>query len=178
MPPGFSLCLRSERYPIHGMVKHHAASTPSQPLAQVLTIQGHPEFTPEIVSIMVDVRSSSGLIDEAATAEARRRLGGKSGTGGEGFGRVGWAIWRMLMQDLPLQPEAPSNGAADIDMCAEPLNGYKEGEAGSSKHANSYLDDASRWSAIDNVLDRRGPWTAEEFVGGAEVSSRLLLPLC
>lgn len=173
MPPDFRLCLSSDRYPIHGMVKHHPASTSYQPLAQILTIQGHPEFSPELVSVMVDVRFSSGLIDEATATEARRRLGGKSGTGGEGFGRVGWAIWRMLMQDLPLQPEASSNGATDVDMCSEPRNGYKEGEAGSSKHPNAYLDNAGRWRAVDNVLDRRGPWTAEEFVGGAEAKSFL-----
>ena len=31
--------------------------------------------------------------------------------------------------------------------------------------------DESRYADIDTVLDRRGPWTAEEFVGGQQVSS-------
>lgn len=30
--------------------------------------------------------------------------------------------------------------------------------------------DESRYADIDTVLDRRGPWTAEEFVGGQQVS--------
>lgn len=101
VPPGCQLLLRSERYPVHSFVKLHPASTPERPLAQVLTVQGHPEFTPAIVNIMVDVRSSMGVFDDATTAEARRRLVGKDGSGGEGVGRVGDAIWRVMLQDLP-----------------------------------------------------------------------------
>jgi GMP synthase-like glutamine amidotransferase len=100
VPPGCTLLMKSERYPVHSFVKHHAASTPDKPLAQVLTIQGHPEFFPELVSLMVDARS--GLIfNEEETKEARRRLPGKDGSGGEGEGRIGWAIWRVMLQDLP-----------------------------------------------------------------------------
>lgn len=100
IPPGCELLLTSEKYPVHSFVKHHSASTPEKPLAQIFAIQGHPEFTPEIVSLMVDARS--GLVfNEAETEEARRRLPGKDGAGGEGEGRLGWAIWRVMLQDLP-----------------------------------------------------------------------------
>lgn len=96
--PGFTLLASTEKYPVHSMVKLHPKSTPENPLAQIITIQGHPEFTPSIVSAVVDARSASGLFDTAATAEARRRQGGKDGTGGEGFGKVGWGIWRVMLQ--------------------------------------------------------------------------------
>lgn len=86
---------------MHSFVKLHAASTPEKPLAQVLTIQGHPEFTPEIVHLMVNTRAEQGIFDGPTTAEARRRLGGKDGKGAEGIGRLGWAMWRVMLQELP-----------------------------------------------------------------------------
>ncbi|ORY28034.1 class I glutamine amidotransferase-like protein, partial [Naematelia encephala] len=101
LPPGFHLLLSTPNYPVHSMIRYHPASTSSNPLAQILTVQGHPEFTPSIVSKMVDFRSQQGIFDPPTAQEARRRLGGKDGSGGEGFGRVGWAIWRVLLQDLP-----------------------------------------------------------------------------
>jgi hypothetical protein len=122
---------------------------PSSSTAHIFTVQGHPEFTPAIVSHMVDARSAQGIFDETTTAEARRRLGGKDGSGGEGYGKVGWAIWKVM-----LDSEVDQNG--DVDM-----NG------GAS---DSYLGDASRYQTIDYLLDRRGPWTDEQFVGGSSVS--------
>jgi hypothetical protein len=83
------------------MVKYHPSSTEEKPLAQIITIQGHPEFTPSIVSHVVDLREGSGLFDPEMAKEAKRRMIGKDGTGGEGLGRVGWAIWRIMLQDLP-----------------------------------------------------------------------------
>lgn len=118
------------------MVKLHPSSTVEQPLAQIFTVQGHPEFTPSIVSHIVDARSATGVFNPTATIEARRRLGGKDGSGGEGFGRVGWAIWRVLLQELPTA--------------------------------------ASKYRDVDRVLDRRGPWTADEFVGGTTVSEAVI----
>ncbi|GFZ51384.1 hypothetical protein JCM24511_09146, partial [Saitozyma sp. JCM 24511] len=103
LPPGFTLLGRTPRYPVHSMVKLHPSSTPTQPVAQILTIQGHPEFTPSVVSHIVDARSAMGIFDDAATKEARRRLGGKDGSGGEGYGRVGWAVWRMMLGNEPGQ---------------------------------------------------------------------------
>ncbi|WVQ86130.1 hypothetical protein IAT38_008298 [Cryptococcus sp. DSM 104549] len=100
LPPGCQLLARSSKYPVHSMVKLHPDSTEAKPLAQILTVQGHPEFTPSIVSHIVDSRSELGVFDDEATAEARRRLGGKDGTGGEGFGRIGWAVWRVLLQGV------------------------------------------------------------------------------
>ncbi|GMK56189.1 hypothetical protein CspeluHIS016_0300290 [Cutaneotrichosporon spelunceum] len=100
VPPGCDLLLRSDKYPVHSFVKKHPASTPEKPLAQILTIQGHPEFTPGIVSSLVEMRAAAGVFNTDVAAEARRRLGGKDGSGGEGEGRLGWAIWRVMLQDL------------------------------------------------------------------------------
>lgn len=103
VPPGCTLLLRSEKYPIHSFVKPHKASSPDKPLAQVITIQGHPEFTPSIINHITDVRAGQGIFDPEVTAEARRRAGGKDGSGGEGEGRLGWAIWRVMLQNLQTQ---------------------------------------------------------------------------
>lgn len=135
------------------MIKYHSSSTQSNPLAHILTIQGHPEFTPSIVSHVVDARASTGIFDPEVTAEALRRLGGKDGSGGEGLGRVGWAIWRVLLQDLPMR--LPDDEAMDQNPPEEVAR---------------YLAAPHRYADVDKVLDRRGPWTAEEFVGGSTVS--------
>ncbi|ORY28035.1 hypothetical protein BCR39DRAFT_468765 [Naematelia encephala] len=37
----------------------------------------------------------------------------------------------------------------------------------------AYLADEGRWESIDRVLDRRGPWTDEQFVGGRETKDVL-----
>ncbi|KAK1923202.1 class I glutamine amidotransferase-like protein, partial [Papiliotrema laurentii] len=101
LPPDFQILSRSNKYPIHSMVKTHPTCTPANPRAQIFSVQGHPEYTPDIVRLMVDIRSEQGIFDKKTTAEARRRLVGKDGSGGEGYGRVGWAIWRVLLQDTP-----------------------------------------------------------------------------
>ena len=144
------------------MVKLHPASTPSHPLAQILTVQGHPEFTSEIVSKMVDVRSATGIFNVSTTNEARRRLGGKDGSGGEGFGRVGWAVWRVLLQELPTDVV---NGH-DVEM-APAMNGHSE----PILSERDYLADESRFQDLDSIIDRPGPWTDDAFVGGSTVNA-------
>ncbi|KAL7422968.1 NEDD8 activating enzyme [Cryptotrichosporon argae] len=133
------------------MIKLHPSSTTSKPIAHVLTIQGHPEYTPEIVAHMVDTRSASGLFDGPTTAEARRRLGGKQGSGGEGFERAGWAVWRVIMQEIPGNDE-PMDGAV--------ANGAS-------------LADEERHRHVDAVLEAPGPWTGEHFLGGEATRSFL-----
>lgn len=64
----------------------------------ILTFQGHPEFTPRIVNLLTDRRHDQGIFDDATEHEARRRAGGRDGVvGGEGDGRLGWAIWKVLL---------------------------------------------------------------------------------
>ncbi|OCF56198.1 cytoplasmic protein [Kwoniella mangroviensis CBS 10435] len=102
VPPSCHLLLSTPQYPVHSFVRYHPLSSPSNPIAQILTVQGHPEFTPSIVSHIIDARSSTGVFSPEVTKEARRRAGGK-GTGGEGFGRIGWSIWKVLLQNVPVQ---------------------------------------------------------------------------
>ena len=70
-----------------------------------------------------------------------------------------------MMQDLPVQlvngreEDVEMNGVTKVNGHFLPSEGQR------------YLEDEGRWQAIDAVLDRRGPWTDPEFVGGKEVSS-------
>lgn len=125
-----------------------------------MTVQGHPEFTPEIVKNVVDAREEQGIFDAEAVKEARRRTGGKDGTGGEGFGRVGWAVWRVMLQEKV----GGVDGDGDVDMT--------NGESSTSAGVKVYLSDDTRYEAVDRILDRPGPWTAEEFVGGETVGQQ------
>jgi hypothetical protein len=43
-----------------------------------------------------------------------------------------------------------------------------------SQASSSKLDD-SKYIDIDMVLDRKGPWTADHFVGGQQVSPLLIV---
>ena len=118
---------------------------------------------------MVDARVASGIFDEVTAMEARRRLGGKDGKGGEGFGRVGWAIWRFMLQELPLQTTSTHHATSDenhVNSHGRISNGDE-----ASARIRRYLQDSARNTHIDKVLDRKGPWTQEEYQGASIVSS-------
>jgi GMP synthase-like glutamine amidotransferase len=87
LPPGFHILLESQLYKNHSMVRYY----PGTKKVQIITIQGHPEFTPAIVSDVIDAREASGVLNEAQVAEARRRV-----QGGEGK-RLGRVIWNIIM---------------------------------------------------------------------------------
>lgn len=162
-PPAFRLLSKSSRYPVHSILKYHPSSTEGKPLPHIFALQGHPEFTPSIVSHITDARSSMGIFDASATAEARRRLGGKDGSGGEGFGRVGWAIWSVILQALPVAVAMNGTGVAHP-------NGMSNGNiSGSSRAAGHYIQDEKRYAHVDRVLDRKGPWTVDGFEEGQQV---------
>lgn len=86
-PPEFHILLQSKQYSNHSMVRYY----PGTEKPQIITIQGHPEFTPAIVSSIIDARSASGVLNETETAEARRRV-----QGGEG-NRLGKVIWSIML---------------------------------------------------------------------------------
>ncbi|WWC92435.1 uncharacterized protein L201_007393 [Kwoniella dendrophila CBS 6074] len=104
VPSSCQLLLSTPRYPVHSFIRYHPSSASNKPIAQVLTVQGHPEFTPGIVNHVIDARNASGVFNDEVTKEARRRAVGK-GQGGEGFGRIGWSVWRVLLQDVPAQSQ-------------------------------------------------------------------------
>jgi len=149
------------------MIKYHPSSSSSKPLAHVLTIQGHPEYTPEIVAHMVNTRSDSGLFDRPTTSEARRRLGGKDGSGAEGFGKVGWGVWRVLLQELPGETRVGEDLLTKSD--GRDIDGDVLMNGQGRRGVDTYLADQGRYRDIDMVLDKRGPWTHEQFVGGEQV---------
>ena len=114
---------------------------------------------------MIDARTASGLFDPETSKEARRRCGGMNGTGGEGSARVGWAILKVMLQELPRPSAVNTNGNG---------NGIASGSTGSrgvngQTEVQEYKRDESRYAHIDRILDRKGPWTADEFQGGQTV---------
>ncbi|ORX40796.1 hypothetical protein BD324DRAFT_575151 [Kockovaella imperatae] len=63
-----------------------------------------------------------------------------------------------------------ANGLANGSSSLSGSNGLN-GE--SSKRYASYLANSNRYEAVDRMLDRRGPWTDEQFVGGSEAKAFL-----
>ncbi|KAH7890404.1 class I glutamine amidotransferase-like protein [Phlebopus sp. FC_14] len=112
VPPNAYLLGSTTATPNQGMVVFHPSSTPSAeslqatspvvPLSSIhiLTLQGHPEFTPAIVSCVVDARRE--LLGEQLAADAKSRVGGLPGrsiTDGracDGVGTVGKVMWGIL----------------------------------------------------------------------------------
>lgn len=58
----------------------------------IFTVQGHPEFTKDIVSKIVQVRSESGVLDEQMKADVLRREDWPH----HGVNVVGRVIWGVL----------------------------------------------------------------------------------
>ncbi|KAF8191284.1 hypothetical protein BJ912DRAFT_925249 [Pholiota molesta] len=123
LPPAFHLLGATAVSPVQGMVRFapsSASSPPPPPPApsstsststphtnegstpdadllrgiQILTVQGHPEFTESVVSAIVEQRAASGAID-APTAHdynVRRRWDAD-----DGRGRIARAVWGVVL---------------------------------------------------------------------------------
>ncbi|KZT25577.1 class I glutamine amidotransferase-like protein [Neolentinus lepideus HHB14362 ss-1] len=59
---------------------------------QVLTVQGHPEYTTDIVKLLVEARSATGVIDKATAEDFFKREGWKD----DGRGAISKVIWEIL----------------------------------------------------------------------------------
>ncbi|KAI0317968.1 class I glutamine amidotransferase-like protein, partial [Amylostereum chailletii] len=97
VPPSFYLLGSTPVSLNQGMVRFvDSASSPdlSQPLPpiHILTLQGHPEFTKELVNELVDARSASGILDQATAQQARDRTGWRN----DGPSVMGRALWEVL----------------------------------------------------------------------------------
>lgn len=110
-PSGFELLGSTELSPNQGMVRF----LPSYPDStqdllssiQIITTQGHPEFTEPIVTSLVEARSESGVIDaEAARDCERRRLWRNDGVGV--IGRAVWGVLGVSGDALSQRPNEPS----------------------------------------------------------------------
>ena len=79
------------------MVKLYSDSKPAfDPTnIHILTVQGHPEFTADIVSAIIDVRERNGAMSAEVVKDGRERAVQPH----EGLGKIGRAIWRVLGVD-------------------------------------------------------------------------------
>lgn len=67
------------------------------PQIHILTLQGHPEFTADIVKKIVKARSESGVMDKETAEHAWPRADWHN----DGVGLIGKAIWRVLLSRCP-----------------------------------------------------------------------------
>lgn len=58
----------------------------------IRTFVGHPEFVPDIVNKIIDVRGKSGAMDATTVTEGRKRAVRPD----DGTGTIGRAIWKVL----------------------------------------------------------------------------------
>lgn len=101
-PKGFELLGSTQLSPNQGMVRFlpgksipETASSPPQELydsIQILTTQGHPEFTEPIVTSLVEARSETGVIDAAAAKDCERRRFWRN----DGVDTIGRVVWGVL----------------------------------------------------------------------------------
>ncbi|KAJ3758115.1 class I glutamine amidotransferase-like protein [Lentinula raphanica] len=105
VPPGFHLLASTDVSMNQGMSRSNLSPPSSSPDSspksislsdiQIITIQGHPEFTRQIVSTMTAKRASQGIITDALKEDVDRRqdaLGDRVYGDGEVVGRVLWKI--------------------------------------------------------------------------------------
>lgn len=95
VPPGFKLLGSTDICHNQGMVKY----TPNESgeLAnlsdiQILTVQGHPEFTRDIVRILVGIRAGNGILTPECAQDAIKRNELRN----EAPVVVGKAVWKVL----------------------------------------------------------------------------------
>ena len=81
--------------------------TPSS--IHILTVQGHPEFTEDIVSKIIDVRELNGAMSAQVVQEGRRR----AGLHHDGKGAIGHAIWCVI--GLESTEDNAANESAEDD---------------------------------------------------------------
>ena len=69
-----------------------ATSAPSITDIHILTVQGHPEFTTQILEALVTARLAAGIWDGPTVEDARRRASWRN----DGVDVVGTTVFRML----------------------------------------------------------------------------------
>ncbi|KAI0795069.1 class I glutamine amidotransferase-like protein [Abortiporus biennis] len=72
---------------------------------QIFTVQGHPEFSQQIVSSLINTREKNGILTKEIADSARERGSWRN----DGVGVVGRAVWRILV-DERIQPEEGLEG--------------------------------------------------------------------
>jgi len=92
LPPSVALLGSSPKAPIQGMVSRFPSGD-----IHILTVQGHPEFNPDIVHKIIDAREASGVLDAETVKEARVRASQRD----DGIGLIGRAVWQALLPAGP-----------------------------------------------------------------------------
>ena len=94
LPPSFHLLGTTDVSPVQGMVKYTDGKEPSTDPKdiQIITVQGHPEFTSAITSRIVDVRETVGVMDIPTARQARERAEWRN----DGPGPIMRAVWKVL----------------------------------------------------------------------------------
>ncbi|KAL0064544.1 hypothetical protein AAF712_008489 [Marasmius tenuissimus] len=92
VPPQFHLLGSTDATMNQGMVRYFGDSVSRDPIQiQILTVQGHPEFTEPIVSEVLKTRHATGVVDDATKDDATRRKDWRND------GKiVARAVWRMF----------------------------------------------------------------------------------
>lgn len=108
LPPNTELLASSAVAPVQGMISRYPSGG-----IHILTVQGHPgeplgfsdkaadpdsdfdrgtEFSPDIVSKIIDTREASGVLDAETVKEARIRAAKRD----DGVALIGRACWQVL----------------------------------------------------------------------------------
>jgi len=103
-PPNFDLLGSTALTPNQGMVRFLPVTSPNDdtrsstpaplPKIQILSVQGHPEFTELICFSVLEQRASAGVIDAATAEDAERRRPLKI----DGVDIVGKVVWDVILQ--------------------------------------------------------------------------------
>jgi len=99
VPPSFHLLGSTTKTVNQGMVQFSDpdARIPipsgSMPRIHILTLQGHPEFTAEIMKMIIGVRSQKGVLDKEIAEDGLKHTDDRND--GVSIARV---IWNVLLQ--------------------------------------------------------------------------------
>ncbi|KIJ56370.1 hypothetical protein M422DRAFT_23651 [Sphaerobolus stellatus SS14] len=94
LPPGFVSLGSTDVSQIQGMILPYKEN-PSQ--IQIFSVQGHPEFLPDIVNKIVDAREESGVMDPSTVKYGRENAVKPD----DGTSAIGRAIWKVIGVEAP-----------------------------------------------------------------------------
>ncbi|KAF9037009.1 class I glutamine amidotransferase-like protein [Hymenopellis radicata] len=89
LPEGYELLAENDVCTVQGFVKEVEGKI------EVITVQGHPEFTEDIVDKLVTVRGESGILSQDIVKDVARRR--KDPTDGA---KIADAIWKVIHGDI------------------------------------------------------------------------------
>lgn len=99
VPPSFHLLGSTTKTTNQGMVQfsdpdaHMPIPSDSMPQIHILTLQGHPEFTAEILKMIIGVRVQKGVLDKDTAEDGMEHVDDRND--GLDIARV---IWKVLLQ--------------------------------------------------------------------------------